>query len=150
VSASEWAEVAEHAQRSFPATAPHFHELHALMAWAAAGDWAIYERRLAELRTRAADGRLSPGAVIPALGEGFGAFVRGDYAAAARAMEPYVDDICRCGGSRAQQDVWEETLVAAWIRGGEAEKAARLLEQRVAQRPSPRATGWLTRARTAA
>ena len=61
-----------------------------------------------------------------------------------------MDDICRCGGSHAQQDVWEETLVAAWIRCGEAEKAARLLEKRIAHRPSPRATRWLTRAREAA
>jgi hypothetical protein len=37
VTPEHWAEVAEHAQRSFPATAPHFHELHCLMAWAAAG-----------------------------------------------------------------------------------------------------------------
>jgi hypothetical protein len=88
--------------------------------------------------------------VIPALGEGFGAFVRGDYAAAARVIEPHVGDIVRCGGSHAQQDVWEETLVAAWIRGGEAEKAARLLKKRITHRPSPRATHWLTRARQAA
>jgi Tfp pilus assembly protein PilF len=150
VSSAQWAEVAEHARRSFPATAPHFHELHALMAWAAAGEWDIYERRLAEVRARAADGRLTPGAVIAALGEGFGAFVQGEYARAARVIEPYADDIVRCGGSHAQQDVWEETLVAAWIRCGDADKAARLLEKRLTQRPSPRATGWLTRARKAA
>ncbi|MBM4440405.1 MAG: tetratricopeptide repeat protein [Candidatus Rokubacteria bacterium] len=149
VAASEWAEVAEHARRSFPSTAPHFHELHALMAWAAAGEWTLYEERLGELRARAAKGALPPGDVVPALGEGFGAFVRGDYAAAARAIEPYVDDIVRCGGSHAQQDVWEETLVAAWLRTGEADKAARLLEQRLARRPSPRAAAWLSRARAA-
>lgn len=146
---TEWDEVAEHAQRSFPTPAPHFHELHCLMAWAAAGEWTLYEARLDELRRRAANGSLPPGAVVPALGEGFGAFVRGDYAAAARAIEPFVDDIARCGGSHAQQDVWEETLVAAWIRCGEAEKAAGLLETRLAHRPSPRAARWLTRARAA-
>jgi hypothetical protein len=148
VSAAEWAEVAEHAARSFPATAPHFHELHCLMAWAAAGEWTRYEQRLAETRVRAGDGRMTPGAVIPALGEGFGLFARGDYAAAARTIEPYVDDIVRCGGSHAQQDVWEETLVAAWIRCGEAEKAARLLERRLAHRPSPRAAQWLEKAQS--
>jgi DNA-binding FadR family transcriptional regulator len=116
------------------------------MAWAAAGEWTAYERRLAELRDRVTKGTLNPGAVLPALADGFGAFVRGDYAAAARAIEPFVDDIIRCGGSHAQQDVWEETLVAAWIRSGDAEKARRALEKRLARRPSPRAARWLARA----
>ena len=150
VTPAEWREVATFSRQRFPTTAPHFHELHCLMAWAAAGEWQLFEQRLAELRDRAARGVLNPGAVVPALGEGFAAFVRGEYAAAARAIEPFVDDISRCGGSHAQQDVWEETLVAAWIRCGEADKARRALEQRLARRPSPRAQRWLARARAAA
>jgi tetratricopeptide (TPR) repeat protein len=146
VATSEWKEIAAFAQERFPSTTAHFHELHCLMAWAAAGDWTAYGRRLAELRDRVAKGTLNPGAVLPALADGFGAFVRGDYAAAARAIEPFVDDITRCGGSHAQQDVWEETLVAAWIRSGDAEKARRVLEKRLARRPSPRAARWLARA----
>lgn len=145
----EWAEIAAFARERFPATAPHFHELHCLMAWAGAGEWPLYERRLAELRERAAKGTLPPGAVVPALAEGFGAFVRGEYAAAARAIEPFADDIVRCGGSHAQQDVWEETLVAAWLRSGDAEKARRALERRLAHRPSPRAEHWLRKTRVA-
>jgi tetratricopeptide (TPR) repeat protein len=149
VAPSEWTEIAAFAEERFPSTTAHFHELHCLMAWAAAGDWAAYERRLAELRDRVAKGLLNPGAVVPALADGFGAFVRGDYAAAARAIEPFVDDITRCGGSHAQQDVWEETLVAAWIRSGEPEKARRALEKRLGRRPSPRAARWLARANAA-
>jgi tetratricopeptide (TPR) repeat protein len=145
----EWKEIATFAEERFPATAPHFHELHCLMAWAAAGMWDVYERRLATLRERVAKGALPPGAVVPALGEGFATFLRGDYAAAARTIEPFVDDISRCGGSHAQQDVWEETLIAAWIRAGEPEKARRALEQRLARRPSPRAKRWLARASAA-
>jgi tetratricopeptide (TPR) repeat protein len=150
VASAEWAEIAGFARERFPSTTAHFHELHCLMAWAAAGEWDVYERRLAELRDRVAKGTLNPGAVVPALVEGFGAFVRGDYANAARAIEPYVDDIARCGGSHAQQDVWEETLVAAWIRSGDAEKARRALERRLARRPSPRAAEWLAKATTSA
>ena len=150
VSPDEWVEVAAFSRERFPATAPHFHELHCLMAWAAAGEWDLFERRLAELRDRVAKDTLNPGAVVPALGDGFAAFVRGEYGAAARAIEPFVEDIARCGGSHAQQDVWEETLVAAWIRCGEADKARRALERRLARRPSPRAQRWLARARAAA
>jgi hypothetical protein len=145
----DWAELVEHTRTHFATSAPHFHELHCLMATAAAGEWALYERRLADVRERLAKGTVPPGAVVPALGEAFGAFVRGDYTAAARLIEPFVDDIVRCGGSHAQQDVWEETLVAAWIRSGEADKAVRALEKRLARRPSPRAARWLARARAA-
>ena len=146
VTAAEWKEIARYAGERFPATTAHFHELHCLMAWAIAGEWTLYERRLAELRDRVAKGMLPPGAVVPALAEGFAAFVRGDYATAARAIEPFADDIARCGGSHAQQDVWEETLVAAWIRSGEPEKARVALEKRLARRPSPRAERWLAKA----
>jgi len=88
---------------------------------------------------RLARGILPPGAAVPALAEGFGAFIRGDYAAAARVLEPIAEDIAQVGGSHTQQDVFEGTLVAAWIRVGEPEKAARALERRLARRPSPRA-----------
>jgi hypothetical protein len=149
VAPREWGEIAEFARERFPGVAPHFHELHCAMAWAAAGEWELYERRLGELRDRLASGGLPPGAVVPALAEGVGAFVRGDYAAAARVLEPVADDIVRVGGSHAQQDVFEETLVAAWIRAGEGEKAVPALERRLARRPSPRAARWLARARDA-
>ena len=150
VAPGEWREIAEFARRRFASVAPHFHELHCAMAWAATGEWDLYEKRLAELRDRLAKGLLPPGAAVPALAEGFGAFVRGDYAAAARVLAPIAEDIARVGGSHAQQDVFEETLVAAWIRAGEPEKAARALERRLARRPSPRAERWLERARAAA
>ena len=150
VAPGEWAEIAAFAQERFPNTTAHFHELHCLMAWAAAGEWDLYERRLAELGDRVAKATLNPGAVVPALVEGFGEFVRGDYGNAARTIEPFVDDILRCGGSHAQQDVWEETLIAAWIRSGDADKARRALERRLARRPSPRAARWLARAVAAA
>jgi tetratricopeptide (TPR) repeat protein len=149
VAPEEWTEIAAYAEERFPGAAPHFHELHCLMAWAAAGEWTLYERRLAALRARAAKGALPPGEVVPALGDAFGAFVRGEYARAATTMAPYVDDIVRCGGSHAQQDVWDETLVAAWIRAGEPEKARAALEKRLARRPSPRAERWLAKARGA-
>jgi tetratricopeptide (TPR) repeat protein len=149
VAPSEWAEIAEFARERFPSVAPHFHELHCAMAWAASGQWDLYERRLGELRDRLTRGLVPPGAAVPALAEGFGAFVRGDYAGAVRLLEPFAEDIVRVGGSHAQQDVFEETLVAAWIRAGEADKAVRALERRLARRPSPRAERWRARAAAA-
>src|SRR5205085_2100601 len=69
VAPGEWTEVAAFARERFPSTTAHFHELHCLMAWAAAGEWAMFERRVAELRDRVAKGTLNPGAVVPALAD---------------------------------------------------------------------------------
>jgi hypothetical protein len=39
------------------------------------------------------------------------------------------------GGSRAQRDVFHDTLLEACFRAGDAERATRLLAERVARRP---------------
>ena len=39
------------------------------------------------------------------------------------------------GGSRAQRDVFHDTLLEACFRAGDGERATRLLAERVARRP---------------
>jgi pentatricopeptide repeat protein len=39
------------------------------------------------------------------------------------------------GGSRAQRDVFHDTLLEACFRGGDMDRAERLLAERVARRP---------------
>jgi hypothetical protein len=41
------------------------------------------------------------------------------------------------GGSRAQREVFHDTLLAAALRAPQPELAASLLERRLAQRPNP-------------
>ena len=120
-----------------------FHVVHVAMALAGAGDWPTAERHLGVVRERApkdATGVL--GGVVAPLIEGMHAFGAGDYRRAIERIEPLRDRIVELGGSRAQRDVFHDTLLEACFRAGDAERAERLLSERVARRPDH---FWVTR-----
>jgi hypothetical protein len=54
---------------------------------------------------------------------------------AARWIRPVLDDLPRLGGSNAQREVIEDTLLRALVAAGSGEEAARLLRQRLGPRP---------------
>jgi len=58
------------------------------------------------------------------------AFEQGDFADAIAALAPVVGDSERIGGSRAQLDVVELTLLRAYINANRPEDARRLREAR--------------------
>ena len=120
-----------------------FHVVHLAMALAGGEDWAAAERQLANLRERAPQDRggLVAGVVLP-LVEGVHAFGRGDYGRAVELIEPVRGRFIDLGGSRAQRDVFADTLLEACFRAGEMDRAQRLLAERVARRPD---RYWLTR-----
>jgi hypothetical protein len=82
---------------------------------------------------------LAESVMLP-LVQGIGAFGRGDYAKAIRWLEPILDQIVRIGGSNAQPDMFEETLLVAYFRAGRCERATALLRKRLGRRPSARDT----------
>jgi hypothetical protein len=139
----EWDEVAAHARRHFPRASLAFADLHAGLAEAATGDSDAVETRIAGLRSLDEEGRLPPGETAPALYAGAAALARGDDAEAARVLETAVADLSRIGGSHAQREVFEDSLIAAYLRCGQPTKAARLLRARLDRRPSPRDETWL-------
>ena len=113
--------------------------VHAALALATAGD-ADGLRRFAD-NARGFD---APGAatVLPLLANGLAAFVEGDHAKAADALlrfEPYAAHV---GGSHAQREVLEDTVIHALVRAGPPrrgrDEAAR----------TPRPTGLRARFRT--
>jgi hypothetical protein len=75
------------------------------------------------------------GTVLIPLGEGLQAFARGEYRTAIDRIEPLRSRLVELGGSRAQRDVFHDTLLEACFRAGDAERATRLLAERVARRP---------------
>jgi len=81
--------------------------------------------------------------MAPALCEGTAALVRGDNAEAARVLEAVLPELPRMGGSHAQREVFEDSLVLAYLRSGQPAKAARLLCARLHRRPSYRDDAWL-------
>ena len=63
------------------------------------------------------------------------AFGEGDYREAVRLLRPVRDIAHRFGGSHAQRDVIDLTLIEAALRAGERALAARLSAERQAARP---------------
>jgi len=122
----------------------HFHVAHVTMALAGGGDWASADKHLALVRERAPKDRTGlMGDVLAPLLEGLQAFAARDYARAVARLEPLRPRIVELGGSRAQRDVFHDTLFEAAFRAGDAERAGRFLAERLARRPDH---FWRTRA----
>ncbi|HEV8309630.1 MAG TPA: hypothetical protein VGW35_18360 [Methylomirabilota bacterium] len=120
-----------------------FHVVHLGMALAAGGDWATADRQLARLRERTArdPAGLTAGLAVPLI-EGCHAFAAGDYRRTIERIEPLGPRIRELGGSRAQRDVFHDTLLEACFRAGEVARAERLLAERLSRRPDH---FWVTR-----
>ena len=126
-----------------------FGDVHAALAYAGCGDAAALDALRESLRGLAAKGHPTAGAVALPLVEGAAAFAAGDYAGALTHLEPVDADIHRMGGSHAQWELFEETMVVCHLRLGQHEKAARLLRRRLARRASARDARWLAQAEAA-
>ena len=125
-----------------------FHAAHLGMALAGAGDWATAETQMGMLRQRVAkDSTGLVGDVLIPLVEGLQAFARQEYRTAIDRIEPLRPRIVELGGSRAQRDVFHDTLLEACFRAGDGDRATRLLAERVARRPDHY---WLHRRRAPA
>jgi tetratricopeptide (TPR) repeat protein len=144
-----WDDVRELAVRAFPRTGITFADVHAGLAYAASGDQESLDRLLAELRVRAAEGKLPAGEGVIGLIEGITAFARADYEAAVRLLETVAGQVIRIGGSHAQREVFEDTLLVAYLRTGRHDQAEALLRERLDRRPSARDARWLAEATAA-
>ena len=103
--------------------------------------------RRAKLIRKDIGGELGPvsGSVLDAMLD----FGEGRFAQAVEAIVPLRYDVWRIGGSHAQRDVVDLTLIAAAERAGESNLARALLAERAALRPTPRWLGRLAQARAA-
>ena len=122
--------------RSELAGAPPVPEAWRAVALAAAGDSAGLERWVARLREADAEGRAPSGPVTPAVAAAMGAFAVGRYDETIAGLAPVLDQVVRVGGSWAQRDLFEHTLLAAYLRAGRPTDARALLARRVGRQPS--------------
>jgi tetratricopeptide (TPR) repeat protein len=90
------------------------------------------------VRAGAGDNRQVTAEVGLRLVDGALAFARGDHARAVEAMLPVRNEAFRIGGSHAQRDIVNLTLIAAAERSGQWSLARTLLAERVRLRPTPR------------
>jgi tetratricopeptide (TPR) repeat protein len=141
-----WEDVAVYGDRFFPRAGAHFADVHCVLVAAATSAEGL-EGRLAELEALEASGKLAPGSCVIGLCRGIRAFAEGDNANAVRILEPLMPALVRIGGSHAQRELWEDTLIVACLRGGHGDKAARLLSARLQRRPSARDEAWSQEAR---
>ena len=134
---ARWRVLHDFSRRMFPQPGIAFVDTHAALADAVAGDGAALEARLAGMAALEHEGRLPSGPVVPALSRGFAAMLRGDHAAAIAAIEPVLDQHERIGGSRAQRDLVEFTLLRAYVATGRLDALRRML---AARQRGPKAT----------
>ena len=142
-----WREMAAYGEKYFPQAGAHFADVHYALAGAMIGSDAL-EARMAQLEDREAAGRLAPGRAAIELCRGIKAFADGDNDNAIRLLEPAISELARIGGSHAQRELWEDTLIVACLRAGHGDKAARRISARLDRRPSARDQAWSRQAST--
>jgi hypothetical protein len=127
-----------------------FNDLHAMMAFASAGR-AELAAKLREAQRAALAGEGDNRAFSAEVGEpatrAVQAFVAGDFTAVVALLRPIRSCAHRFGGSHAQRDLIDLTLIEAALRGGDRSLAAALAAERAALRPaSPLARRFVERA----
>ena len=130
---------------------PAFRDAHAALAFAVAGDAVSMGHMIDRLQDLAAAGDVLASEVTLPLVQGIHAFAQGAYSEAARRLEPLfteprLDQLARIGGSHAQREVFEDTLLEAYLRAEQFEKAEAMLRTRLQRRDSVRDLFWLGRA----
>jgi tetratricopeptide (TPR) repeat protein len=123
-----------------------FGEVHAALAYVSCGDDAGLARLIDGLRALDAKGHPIAGSVALPMVQGAAAFARGEYAEALRHLEPVQTEFHRVGGSHAQWELFEETMIVAYLNLARFDDALRLVRRRLARRASPRDLAWRDRA----
>jgi len=125
-----WRALYDYANGSLPRPGSGLADLHVILALAVMRDEARLTARARQMEEMAGEGRYPSGSYLPALAGGFAAFERGDFSAAIEALGPLAGKNERIGGSRAQHDLIEFTLLKAYLAADRMEEARRLLAAR--------------------
>ena len=140
-----WKEVSVLAAPAAVGPGPAFRDAHAALAFAGSGDDASLDRLLDRLIHSGEAGDPLAREITMPLVRGIGAFANEEYAEAAAQMEPVIPQLSRIGGSHAQREVFEDTLLEALLRAEEYDKAENMLNARLSARGSTRDTFRLAR-----
>jgi hypothetical protein len=107
-----------------------FSDMHIALTEAVAANDLALEARTRQIDDLARNGRYPSGPLVPAVSRAFASFERGDFPAAIDALEPIAQELERIGGSRAQLDLVEFTLLKAYVGAGRLNDARRMLSAR--------------------
>jgi len=135
---ARWTSVADNWEKIADRTEFAFNDMHAMMAFAAAGRESAV-RRLRGAQNRSHETRGDYGQCVVEAGrsatEGMLAYAEGRYGRAVELLRRVRNRAVRFGGSHAQRDVIDLTLIAAAIRSGETSLALALTAERADARP---------------
>jgi tetratricopeptide (TPR) repeat protein len=124
--ATAWRTLYDYGTSALPRPGNGLADLHVILTQAVMGD----DARARQIEELARDWHYPSGSYLPTLASGFAAFERGNYPGAIDALEPKSAENERIGGSRAQHDLIEFTLLKAYIAANRLEEARRLLSER--------------------
>ena len=125
-----WRELHDFAIAALPRAGAALADLHVALTQAVEGDDAALEARVRQIENLAQEGRYPSDHCVPLLARAFNAFEQRDFAAAIDGLQPVVSEIERLGGSRAQLDLVEFTLLQAYLNADRPADARRLLGER--------------------
>ncbi len=128
--ATAWRTVYDYGANALPRPGAGLADLHVILTHAVMRDDTALDARSRQMEELAREGRYPSGSYLPELSRGFVAFERGDYPAAIAALAPLARQSERIGGSRAQHDLIEFTLLKAYLNADLLEEARELLGTR--------------------
>jgi len=122
-----------------------FVDAHVVMAHAAAHDLDRAQAFVDQLERQASGGNEVVRDVVLPIARGVSAYASGDLAETIKQLQPLVTtgDLVRLGGSNAQREVFEDTLIAAHVARGDRSEATELLNERLRRRSSHTDAAWL-------
>ena len=122
------------ANSAFPRAGVAFSDMHIALTQVVAGNDAALEAHARQVDELARSGRYPSDPCVPAVLHAFAAFERRNFSAAIDALEPIAGELERIGGSRAQLDLVEFTLLKAYLSAARLDDARRIANVR---RPGP-------------
>ncbi len=128
--AAAWRALHDYALGSLPRPGNGLADLHMVLADAVMRHETGPDTRACQIAALAQTGRYPSGSYLPALAVGFAAFERGDFATAIETLGAVAGKSERIGGSRAQHDLIEFTLLSACLRANRLDEARHLLDAR--------------------
>ena len=140
-----WDEALEIARPAAEKPGPAFRDAHAALTFAGGGHSEEMGKLISGLDAMAGEGNALSREVMLPLAKGVEAFAHCAYDDAADHLDGLVEQLPRIGGSHAQREVFEDTILESYIRAGRFEKAQDLLHTRLKRRTSVRDEVWLGR-----
>jgi hypothetical protein len=138
-----WEDLRPIAMKTAELPAVAFASAHAVLVLAALGERARLDSMVGAATQLAAGGLPAQPELLLALADAATATMSRDWDAVVSGLRPVAGDIWRLGGSRAQREVFEDTLLVGYLHSGQRDEAHELLRSRLARRPSRRDAAWL-------